>query len=225
MEGKKIGLTTLCLLLLIVIIIIMGFIIFKIYNEKVSAESKVSELNEQITTLESTASALQQKINTISNTINDNKKSQTSSNEENNNTQKISLDKEYNNSGITFSYPSSFSKREDGIESLIDSNNNQIVIIRNKNSTIEKQIEDIKNTTTPDGSIFNTDIKEEGYIKLNNGLEGYKMQMISGGYNNIRFITEKDNMTFCFSFTIDNNSDKDKYEEIYEEIIKTISIK
>lgn len=66
MEEKKpikISLSTFFLILAIILIVVMGYFMFKLYNEKTTTEKKVTDLNSQINTL-------QEKINSISKTIN-----------------------------------------------------------------------------------------------------------------------------------------------------------
>ena len=68
MEGNKvikISLSTVFLILTIIVIIVMGFFMYKIYNEKAGVIEKNDELN-------NTINELQEKINKISETINSN---------------------------------------------------------------------------------------------------------------------------------------------------------
>ena len=72
MEEKndtKISLSTFFLIIAIIVIIIMAYFIYKFYNEKTIETEKVSNLNNQVSSLESTVNQLQGKIDTISNTI------------------------------------------------------------------------------------------------------------------------------------------------------------
>lgn len=76
MEEKnvaKISLSTLFLIIAIIVIIIMGVFIYKLNNDKVSANKEIANLNNQIKSLESTVSNLQGTIDNISNTINTSK--------------------------------------------------------------------------------------------------------------------------------------------------------
>ena len=214
----EIHLSTILLIFTIIIIAIMTYFIFRLYNEKISVEEKVNKLNDEIYNLENKSSNLQEKIDLISNTINNN----------NNNDGEIDLDAQYNTDyGISFSCPSDFVKLEDtslieySVETLQDDNGNSITITID-NNTIDEVINNIKTITTPDGNLFNTNIKEDGYITLNSGITGYKMQMLSNESDVIKFITQKDNNVFTFSFIINENFEE--YSEIFNKIIDTISI-
>ncbi|MBR3003289.1 MAG: hypothetical protein IKF38_07060 [Clostridia bacterium] len=73
MEEKKvtkISLSIFLLILAIIIIAIMGVFIFKLNNEKTIETQKATELQAQVNNLNGTVSNLQEKINTISATIN-----------------------------------------------------------------------------------------------------------------------------------------------------------
>ena len=66
----KISLSTFFLILAVIVIIVMGIFMYKTYNEKNVATEKVSDLNGQVSNLKSTVDQLQGKINSISDTIN-----------------------------------------------------------------------------------------------------------------------------------------------------------
>lgn len=215
----ELRLSTIILIFTIIIIAIMTYFIFRLSNEKKSVEEKVNKLNDEIYNLENKSSNLQEKIDIISNTINNN----IDANNE------IDLDSQYNNNdyGISFSYPSNFSKLEDtsliehSVETLQDNNGNSITITKD-NNTIDEVINNVKTLTTSDGTLFNTNIKEDGYITSGSGVTGYKMQMLSNESNTIKFITQKDNTVFIFSFIINENLEQ--YLNIFNNIIDTISI-
>lgn len=69
-ETKKISLSTFLLILAVIIIAIMGVFIFKLNNEKNIETQKTTELQTQVNNLSGTVSNLQEKINTITATIN-----------------------------------------------------------------------------------------------------------------------------------------------------------
>lgn len=69
-KGIKISVSTFFLLIAIIVIIIMGFFMYKIYNDKEKATSKIEELNTQTDNLQSTIENLQGKLDSISSTIN-----------------------------------------------------------------------------------------------------------------------------------------------------------
>ena len=215
----EIHLSTILLIFTIIIIAVMTYFIFRLSNEKNSVEENVNKLNDEIYKLENKSSNLQEKIDLISNTINNNI----------NDNDEIDLDSQYNNTdyGINFSYPSNFIKLDDtsliehSVETLQDNNGNSITITVN-NTTIDEVINNVKTLTTPDGTLFNTNIKEDGYIILNSGVKGYKMEMISDGDNVIKFITQKGNNVFTFSFIITGNFEQNS--AIFNKIINTISI-
>lgn len=92
----KISLSTFFLILAIVVIIVMGFFMYKLYNEKSIATQKIDNLNKEINTLEKTVNDFQQKMDSISNTINSSEVSTNnniSNNFENNSNSTISLKK------------------------------------------------------------------------------------------------------------------------------------
>lgn len=68
----KISLSTFFLILAIVVIIVMGFFMYKLYNEKSIATQKIEDLNNELNTLEKTVNDFQQKMDSISNTIDSN---------------------------------------------------------------------------------------------------------------------------------------------------------
>lgn len=75
MEEKgtiKIGLSGFFLILAIIAIIIMGFFMFKFYNDKQKAEEKVETLNSDATKLQSTINSIQSTINNTSNELKNN---------------------------------------------------------------------------------------------------------------------------------------------------------
>lgn len=82
MEKKalKISLSTFFLILAIIVIIVMGFFMFKLYNDKNTEVQKSAKLSEEVQNLNSELNTLQDKINTISNTISSNETEVTSTN-------------------------------------------------------------------------------------------------------------------------------------------------
>ena len=92
----KISLSTFFLILAVIVILVMGYFMYKLYNEKVAATQKIDNLNNEISNLESNVNNLQQKIDSISNTINSSEVSTNnniSNNFENNANSTISLKK------------------------------------------------------------------------------------------------------------------------------------
>ena len=215
----EIHLSTILLIFTIIIIAVMTYFIFRLSNEKNSVEENVNKLNDEIYKLENKSSNLQEKIDLISNTINNNI----------NDNDEIDLDSQYNNTdyGINFSYPSNFIKLDDtsliehSVETLQDNNGNSITITVN-NTTIDEVINNVKTLTTADGTLFNTNIKEDGYITSDSGVTGYKMQMLSNESNVMKFITQKEDTVFTFSFII--NGDLEQYLDLFNKILYTISI-
>lgn len=70
MEEKKsikISLSTFFLILAIIVIIIMGYFIYKFYNDKENANNQVVTLNNQVNKLEGTVNSLQETVDNISN--------------------------------------------------------------------------------------------------------------------------------------------------------------
>ena len=73
MEDKKvtkISLSTFLLIFAIIIIVVMGVFIFKLNNEKTLETQRSTELETQVSNLNSTVNNLQEKINKVSETIN-----------------------------------------------------------------------------------------------------------------------------------------------------------
>ena len=68
----KISLSTIFIIIAIIVIIVMGVFIYKLNNEKTIEIKKSSELQSQVNNLNGKVSELQGKIDTISNTINNN---------------------------------------------------------------------------------------------------------------------------------------------------------
>ena len=62
----KVSLSTFFLLIAIIIITVMGYFMYKLYNDKVKATDKIEQLNNQINTLQNSANQLQTNINKIS---------------------------------------------------------------------------------------------------------------------------------------------------------------
>ena len=134
--------------------------------------------------------------------------------------------KEY---GITFSYPSTFSKHydslsENSVEGFSDDNENQIFITKASNTTMDEEISNQKNKTSPDGKNYNTNIYEIGYITLDTGTYGYSANMMAGGKYTSIFISQKGNDIFTFTF-VSGNSDYDSTLELFDNIMNSIYIK
>lgn len=82
----KISLSTFFLILAIVVIIVMGYFMYKLYNDKVEETRKATDLQKQVNSLNGTVNDLQGKINNIADTINPNQTSENTTNSTNNNT-------------------------------------------------------------------------------------------------------------------------------------------
>ena len=92
----KISLSTFFLILAVIVILVMGYFMYKLYNEKTIATQEIGDLNNEINTLEKTVNDFQQKMDSISNTINSSEVSTNnniSNNFENNANSTISLKK------------------------------------------------------------------------------------------------------------------------------------
>lgn len=215
MEEKKsiqISLSTIFLVLTLIIIVIMSYFIFKLSIEKKSFNEKVNELNSKINTLEDTISNIQEKVNLISNK---------------NNTNEVSLDSHiFTDYGVSLLSSSTFIKLEDtslndnSVETFKDTKGNSITITM-ENSSLDAIINNTKNLTTPDGTLFNHNIKDIGNIKLNSGITGYRMEMVSNGDNVIKFIAPIENPAFSVSFVI--HEDYNEYLDLYNKMIDSIS--
>ena len=95
MDGK-INISTIFLALSLIVIVFMGVYIYKINNEKVEEIQKSQELQNQVSDLNESLNTLQEKIDIINNTLNDN----SSSNNENKAT--ISGTYKYEDTSISF---------------------------------------------------------------------------------------------------------------------------
>ncbi len=89
-EQIKVSLSTFFLIIAIIVIAVMGYFMYKLYNEKIATEEKVKSLNNQV-------NSLQEKINSISNIINSNVTNKNTSGKEVNNssTSKKSNEEKY----------------------------------------------------------------------------------------------------------------------------------
>ena len=85
------------------------------------------------------------------------------------------------------------------------------------NDTIENIIDFEKNKDMPDGTKIALDIKNEGYVALTSGTNGY---IIETNDNNIIFITEKNNVIFRFTIAYTSGN-----EELFTNILNSFSIK
>lgn len=70
--SKKISVSTILLIIAIIIIGVMGYFIYKLYNEKDAETARANELQEQVNNLNGTINDLQGKINIINDTLNNN---------------------------------------------------------------------------------------------------------------------------------------------------------
>ena len=69
-KSLKISLSTFLLLIAILVIIVMAYFMYKLNNEKNAEIQKVTKLNNQVSSLESTTKNLQGKIDNVSNIVN-----------------------------------------------------------------------------------------------------------------------------------------------------------
>lgn len=69
---KKISLSTFFLVLSLILIIIMGIFMYKLYNDKITEIEKSAELESQVNNLNETVSNLQEKLDGVSNIVNNN---------------------------------------------------------------------------------------------------------------------------------------------------------
>lgn len=232
MEEKKsikISLSTFFLILAIIVIFIMAYAIYRVSIDKVKEQEKVANLTKEVSRLENVTNTSQGKMDSLFNPMNASNTSTNTINDKsaNNNSNSINgLDKKYENStyGIIFSYPSSFSNHEnsltnDMVESFRANKGNEIVITRNSGETIESQVNFVKNMILPDGSKYELEIKKEGYVTLNSGTKGYRMDTLETNDNRIRFVTEKDNIVFAITlkYTADN-------EQLANSILNSVSM-
>lgn len=85
-EPIKVSLSTFFLIIAIIVIAVMGYFMYKLYNDKAEATKKATDLQTQVNSLNGTINDLQGKIDTISETVNTNKTSENATNSINNNT-------------------------------------------------------------------------------------------------------------------------------------------
>ena len=69
-EAIKVSFSTLFLIIAIIIIFVMGYFMYKLYNDKVEETNKATDLQKQVVKLNETINDLQGKINSINDTIN-----------------------------------------------------------------------------------------------------------------------------------------------------------
>ena len=105
MEGKKskkVVILTFLLIIAIICLIIMGYFLYKFYNEKIKESHKAEDLNTELEQIKSEKLVLQEKIDAIENTLktSNNTRTNTSSSEENTNT---SADTNANNNTVEVS--------------------------------------------------------------------------------------------------------------------------
>lgn len=159
MEEKKtvrINLSKFFLILAIIVIIILGYFIYKLYNDNKAANIKVIELNNQIIELESTVHDLQETINNISNLINGYNEN---------------IETELNSNDMTnTSTLQIFSNDE--IKNALQ---NYLDLVGTQEGSPEELL--IKLGLTSYGS--NTEILDNGYIKTNIKYSEYKYKMLN----------------------------------------------
>ena len=83
---KKINLSTFFLILALIAIVVMAIYIYKLYNEKIEANEKSTELQTQVNNLNTNINDLQGKLNNISNTITSNNSNENTTTENNSST-------------------------------------------------------------------------------------------------------------------------------------------
>ena len=96
MENKKGSLSTVFLVIAIILIVVMGALL---YMQKIEADRKIAELENNASKLQETINDLQGKIDTISNTINSNKDVDSNSAED---TKYVELTKELNSGDVLY---------------------------------------------------------------------------------------------------------------------------
>lgn len=60
-EPIKVSLSTFFLFITIIVIVVMGFFMYKLYNEKSIATQEIADLNNEVSNLENTVNDFQQK--------------------------------------------------------------------------------------------------------------------------------------------------------------------
>ena len=104
-KNKKVSISTILLILTIIAMIVMGVFMYKLYNDKKAEIEKSTELQGTIADLNSTISELQGKINSISDTINNDNSNTTSNGTQNNsNTSSNDNSKDYEDIILNGSY-------------------------------------------------------------------------------------------------------------------------
>lgn len=79
-EPIKVSMSTFFLIIAIIVIIVMGYFMYKFYNDKVEETKKSTDLQEKVNSLNGTVNELQGKINNIAETINPNKSNENPNN-------------------------------------------------------------------------------------------------------------------------------------------------
>lgn len=139
----------------------------------------------------------------------------------------------YLKDGIEFKYQSTFEQTEDtfntsGFEAIEDDYGNRLQIRKENISnliTLKNIVEREQKLEMYDGSNYRTIVKQEEYISLPSGIEGYKFECttIDNAYQ-IIFITQKENKAYSFTFSITNKLRYEDYSEIMNEILNTLKI-
>ncbi len=71
-KSKKVNISTILLIIAIIGIAIMGYFVYKFYNEKIIESQKVKDLNTELEQIKSDKSILQEKIDAINNALKSN---------------------------------------------------------------------------------------------------------------------------------------------------------
>lgn len=164
MEQKKsikMSLSTFLLLLAILIIIVMGFFIYKFYNDKTIAEKEVANSNNQISNLQDNVNKLQETIDNVSNTINNSQNNNIESNvnkvQETTNNSSNSINKNESNSSNKYT---EITNDLQGLDVLYVTN-----AIKNNNSYTLKGVIYTQYTLS-DNEL--KQIIDKGHMKINN---------------------------------------------------------
>ena len=175
-KNSRVKLLTILLILTIILIIVMGISMYKIYNEKVEETEKSVKLQEQIDSLNDTASSLQEKIDSISN-ITTGENSTNNQDKEGNSSSKINvLNGQYVNNQELEAYIYEFSENNVSAGALGTSygtyeiNDNKVKITYTKAEDPEgNEIDEF-----PDGQTVQLTILDENTLIDNNGTKYIK---------------------------------------------------
>ena len=206
----------------------MGIFIFKLNKEKTIEIQKSADLQEQVINLNSTVNSLQSKINTISETINDNTASTLVPASEvrdatlttyNGNEFTFKYNKNWKDLGIATKESVGPVNRRVGALQLETENKDRVSILKHSNTTLSKYIEEHKKSylsSTDEGGGFKL-ISEDSYNE--NSLKGYKIIFEQMDLIYVSYLLESNNTVY----EIEYPGSESNYNSIKSDLEKTVN--